>query len=435
MNYDCIIIGGGIAGLTCGIKCLKEGLSCAVISSGMSALHFSSGSIDVFGYDEQSRPVDNPFNYIEKFTALHGHHPYAKCGPDNIKEALFFFKDALAEEGLELHHNSNENHFIISTLGILKPSFFSQRSVYNEEIGGVFGKKSKIAFLNFDGYRDFYPDITIANLKKNALFKDTDFISGNILFPDYGSIKKNPFEFRSVDIARIFDTSRYLEDIAKQIKNKAAHADIVCFPAFIGISNFKKHHEALQELTGKLIYEIPALPPSLPGMRIDNALKSRFASLGGVFIAGDRVISGVIKNGMLENVRTANNMNEVLKSHCYVLASGSFFSGGMTSDSASIREPVFNLRVEYSPNRGDWASDKLFDKNSHKFIEYGVETNDSMNPFGADGSSISNMFCAGAILPHYNPVKDACGSGVAISTGYCAAKNIVNRIKGSKDRK
>lgn len=432
MNYDCIIIGGGIAGLTCGIKCLKDGLRCAIISAGMSALHFSSGSVDVFSYDEQSQPIGDPFVYIENFTASHPDHPYTKCGPDTVRDALFFFKDILAHEGLELHHNGNKNHFIISTLGALKPSFFSQGSVYSKNIRAAFEKKSKIAVLNFDGYRDFYPDITIANLKKNALFKDTDFISGNILFPDYGSIKKNPFEFRSVDIARIFDTSRYLEDIAKQIKNKAAYADIVCFPAFIGISNFKKHHETLQELTGKLIYEIPTLPPSLPGMRIDNALKSSFASMGGVFIAGDRVISGVIKNGMLENVRTANNMNEVLKAHCYVLASGSFFSGGMTSDSASIREPVFSLKVEYSPSRGDWASDKLFDKNSHKFIEYGVETNDSMNPFGADGSSISNLFCAGAILSHYNPVKHACGSGVAISTGYCAAKNIINRIKKVK---
>ena len=47
MIYDCVIIGGGLAGLTCGIKCAKEGLHTVIISGGMNSLHFSSGSIDL----------------------------------------------------------------------------------------------------------------------------------------------------------------------------------------------------------------------------------------------------------------------------------------------------------------------------------------------------------------------------------------------------
>jgi glycerol-3-phosphate dehydrogenase subunit B len=428
MSYDCIIIGGGISGLTCAIKCAKEGLNCIIISSGMSALHFASGSIDVFGYDDKRKHVDDPFGYIERFIVSHQDHPYAKCGIDNIKEALFFLKESLAEEEIDLYHNEYKNHFHLSTLGVLKPSFFSQRSVYNEKIRGVFGKKSKLAVLNFDGYRDFFPEITIANIKMNPLFKNIDFISGNIVFPDYGSIEKNPFEFRSVDIARIFDTLPYLENIAEQIKEIAKDADMVYLPAFIGINNFKKHHEVLQTLTGKLIYEIPTLPPSLLGMRIENALKSRFASLGGILIAGDKVNGGDIRDGVIDHVHTENYGDAVLKARCYVLAAGSFFSCGLTSDSKSIKEPVFNLKVNYSDNRKDWSNDTLFDKNSHKFMEYGVDTNESLNPFNADGTVISNLFCTGAILPHYDPVKDACGGGVAVSTGYLAAKNIIKKI-------
>jgi glycerol-3-phosphate dehydrogenase subunit B len=430
LNYDCIIIGGGLAGLTCGIKCAKEGLNCVVISSGMSALHFSSGSIDVFGYDDQRKQVDEPFDYIDKFIKSHKEHPYAKCGIENIKEALFFFKDSLAEEEIDLYHDENKNHFHFSTLGVMKPSFFSQRSVYNESIRDVFGKKSKLAVLNFDGYRDFYPEITIANIKKNILFKDMDVVTGNILFPDYGSIEKNPFEFRSVDIARIFDTHEYLEEIAGQIMKVAKDADMICLPAFMGINNFNRHHEELQKLTGKLICEIPSLPPSLLGMRLDNALKSRFAALGGILINGDKVIGGEIKDDVIDHVRTGNYGDAVLKARCYLLASGSFFSCGLTSDSTSIKEPVFNLRIDYSDNRKDWSNEKLFDKDSHRFMEYGVETNESLNPFKTGGSVVSNLYCAGAILSKYDPVKDACGGGVAVSTGYYAAKNIISMIKG-----
>jgi glycerol-3-phosphate dehydrogenase subunit B len=97
VNYDCIIIGGGISGLICGIKCAKEGLSCVIISSGMSALHFASGSIDVFGYDDQRKHIIDPFEYIDKFTQTNKDHPYAKCGIDNIKESWFFINDSHGE--------------------------------------------------------------------------------------------------------------------------------------------------------------------------------------------------------------------------------------------------------------------------------------------------------------------------------------------------
>ncbi len=435
MNYDCIIIGGGISGLVCGIKCVKEGLNCAIISAGMSALHFASGSIDVFGYDDRGKHIENPFDHIEKHIASHKDHPYAKCGISDIKEALFFLKETIAEEDIDLNHNEDKNHFHLSTLGVLKPSFFSQRSMYNEKIRDAFKKRSKIAVLDFEGYRDFYSEITIANIKKNPFFKDVDIIAGNIRFPDPGSNKKNPFEFRSVDIARIFDTAKYLENISEQINYVAKNADIVCLPAFMGIKNYKKHHEILQLSTGKIIYEIPGLPPSLPGMRLDNALKSRFAAMGGVLISGDKVIGGGKEGGAIDHITTQNNKDALLKAHFYVLASGSFFSCGLASDSASIKEQVFNLKVNFSGSRRDWAGEMLFNKESHKFIEFGVDTNEFLNPFDASGNIVSNLFCAGAVLSGYNPVKDASGGGVAVSTGYYAAKNIIKLLRLDDSRK
>ena len=98
MIYDCLIIGGGISGLTCGIRCSAAGLNCAILSSGMSSLHFSSGSIDLMGYDGDHRGVYEPFEYLESFIASHPRHPYAKCGTSGIRDALFFLRDQLSAE-------------------------------------------------------------------------------------------------------------------------------------------------------------------------------------------------------------------------------------------------------------------------------------------------------------------------------------------------
>ncbi len=47
LNYDIAVIGGGIAGYCAALKALEEGKKTVLISQGQSALHFSSGSIDV----------------------------------------------------------------------------------------------------------------------------------------------------------------------------------------------------------------------------------------------------------------------------------------------------------------------------------------------------------------------------------------------------
>lgn len=80
MKFDTLIIGGGLAGLTCGIRLQKNGVKCAIVSTGQSALHFSSGSFDLLNELADGTKVDNPVAAADKVGA---NHPYAKLG-DNL---------------------------------------------------------------------------------------------------------------------------------------------------------------------------------------------------------------------------------------------------------------------------------------------------------------------------------------------------------------
>ena len=432
MAYDCIIIGGGLSGLTCGIKCAEEGLRTAVISSGMNSLHFSSGSIDVFGYRQGGGKVYRPFDYMKETAKSNPAHPYSRIGAKMARESLEFFNDQVSLAGISLHDNGDENHFRITGLGVMKPTYFSQDSVFNDKFKEALEERASIAVLNFDGYRDYYAELTVSQLRKNPVFKKTEIITGKVTLPFYTRTEKNLHEFRSIDLARVFDTEKYLPRIAEEIKRAARGARVVSLPAFIGIDNFAQIHKRLENLTGCLVYEIPSLPPSILGLRLDNALRSRFAALGGEYSGGDRVNGGELIDGVLDHVHTENYGDTRHRSRFYVMSTGSFFSAGLRSGFNVLDEPVLGLRFSGSNRRSDWYSAKFFDRNGHPFLKYGVETNKYFNPFGTDGKAVKNLFCTGAMLSGYDPIREGSGGGVAISTGYFAAKRIIGEIRKNK---
>jgi len=427
--YDCLIIGGGLAGLTCGIRCASQGLHTAIISGGMNSLHFSSGSIDIAGYTANGKIIKNPYDYLKTLVAENRDHPYAKTGIPSIRESIGFITEKLSDEGITLNHNRNDNHFHVTTFGTLKPTYLSQESVFGTKVTDIINSSEKIAILNFKGFRDYYPEQTAANLKKNSLFKNTEIILGNISLPYYVHTEKNLHEFRSIDIARIFETERYLPRIAEEIKKAADGAVTASLPAFLGINNYKAIRKKLEDMTGIFIYEIPTLPPSILGLRLDHALKNSFIKLGGEYIAGERVLSGSVKNNRVEFLTTRNSGNTPVESRFYVLTTGSFFSGGLTAGFNSISEPLFGLKVKGDPKRSKWYNSFFFDKKGHPFLGYGVDTDSRLNPFSESGKTIKNLFCAGSVLSGYNPIGEASGGGVAVSTGYKCAERIIKEFR------
>ncbi|MGN0190328.1 MAG: FAD-binding protein, partial [Candidatus Cryptobacteroides sp.] len=77
MNFDTIIIGGGLSGLSAGIELQKRGQKTLMISSGQSALHFFSGSFEFLNTRE---------DYPEALKNLPDAHPYSLMGHGKVME-------------------------------------------------------------------------------------------------------------------------------------------------------------------------------------------------------------------------------------------------------------------------------------------------------------------------------------------------------------
>ena len=432
MKYDVIVIGGGMAGYTSAIRCLEKGLKTALINNGRSALHFSSGSVELLCATPSGTPVRFPYEAIEKFSDEYSEHPYAKIGSATVSDSINWFTEMMAKAGVQLtQHENNENHQRITTLGALKGTFLSQP--YVEQIGYNASQHNfeRIVLLSIDGFRDFQTNVVADNLKSNPLFNKTPIINVPVSLTDQAPSTNN---YRSTDFINLLKSDQAFFNFANQIASSASPKDLVVIPAILGTQQGLEMLHRLKVYTGLNFHEVPTMPPSLMGIRLEEALEGQFIKLGGVLLKGDCVTQGesvATAQGLkLNKIWTKNLRDYALTADAFVLASGSFFSNGLRADLNKIVEPVFGLDICTTGSRADWHHDKFFSPNSHAFMSFGVETNANFQP-SVEGQAIENLYCCGAILAHYNPIAEGSGGGVAISSAYLVS----NKITEKNDKK
>lgn len=425
MNFDTIVIGGGLAGYSAALRSLELGRKTAVISHGQSALHFSSGSIDVLAKLPNGCDVDKPQQGVKSLAQLAPHHPYSKLGNDNIWPALEWYKTIMASLEIPLtHQDDGSNHLRITPLGTLKSTWLSQPFVYQMPTDLDCPELSKVTFVGIDGFRDFHPELAADNFRRYAAFERLTISSARVTVPGFEQLKRNPCELRSIDIARLLRCDDALKAFADQLLRIAAPSDLVVMPAIMGNGDGLIWLNKLRDLTGLRIHEVPTMPPSLLGIRLEEAMSRAFIRQGGVHLRGDQVISGEFKysgqTAQLDKIYTRNLQDHALQAKRFILATGSFFSQGLHASHQLITEPVFGLDLAPYQQRENWHQHNFFTDQSHPFLEMGVVTNHRLNP-SIKQHTVKNLFCAGAILAHYNPISEGSGGGVAICTGFHAA--------------
>ena len=415
MKFDNIIIGGGLSGLLCGIALAREGRHVAAIAAGQSTLHFSSGSFDILGYDADGQVVTSPFEAIKQLEAS---HPYHLGGIENVPllatQALRIFTEC----GLSGQGGVAHNHFRMTPIGSLRPTWFTLDDYLTVQTPQAFPYK-KVLLVNVPGFMDFPVSLITEGLHRLGAEVETALVS----VPSLMHRRQSPSEMRSANLAKVLARDKKLQQIAARINKAATEVEAVIMPAIVGMDS-QEAVAFIRSRVQKPLHFVSTLPPSVPGVRVQTLLRKHFANLGGVYMLGNTVTGGHVEDGRLRYVETSLLPDERLEAEDFVLATGSFASDGLKSNYERVFEPIFDLDTTAPADRMQWVTSSVFDDQPYR--SYGVKVNASMQA-QKGGQTISNLYVAGAVLGGHNAAKLADGAGVDMVTALRVAQYILEK--------
>ena len=413
MKSDCIIIGGGLSGLTAAITLAEAGQKVTVVSAGQSSLHFGSGSLGLIGYNKEGQEVNNP---LEAISSLDEKHPYNKVGTENIPVLAREAKALLDRCDIKTTGVVETNHYRLSPMGVPIPAWLTlddmEALASKEELKG-----KKITLVNIAGFLDLPYHYTLDNLTKAGAICSYKIIQ----LEEFDFARKSPTEMRASNLAKVIHDKGITDKLAVAISHVAGDADVVLLPAITGLKDAQLSEELRRKVNTPVKF-IATMPPSVPGIRILELMRKRLCALGGRILIGDKAIEGRFKDNKLVEIKTAHLPEETLTADNFILATGSFMSQGLISDYSHVFEHVLGLDVDSLENRNDWYNEKAL--KAQPYMDFGVATDADLHAI-KNGRTIENLFVTGSILSGHNNIKLADGEGVSMLTAMYAAKKIV----------
>ena len=419
-NTDCdvLVIGAGMAGMVASARASQLGLK-TIQAGNSSALIFASGLFDLLGVFpiDSGEILSNPYPAIKNLQSDQPYHPYSKANQKQIEDSFLFLIEFLDSAGLKYHLPKTCNKQILTSVGTFKPTYIVPATFLK---GCDLNKTEKnLLIVDFKGLRGFSAKQVAAGLgdrkgKTHTLSIDLPENKGGL----------NP-----VHLAKLFESQEFIQGLSDKILRFSKKVDIVGIPAICGIQNSFEIVKKLEKKTGMDVFEIPGMPPSIPGLRLKNAFEKKISDLNTLFLSNAKIVFNKMEkdNFILQAIN--DNFETRIKARCVILATGKFLGKGLLAQRNNVLETIFNLPVFQPKTRDQWHQLNFFDPKGHQINQTGLETDDRFRPLDKNGEpAFENLYAAGSILAHNDWVRLKSGTGVCCVSAYLAVNNFYKKL-------
>ena len=229
-------------------------------------------------------------------------------------------------------------------------------------------------------------------------------------------------DVNSLGFARAFDDPAFRAEVTAQLIGRLSAEERVAFPAVLGIADPHGAWSELERRLGRPVFEVPTLPPSVPGMRLFAILREALRRAGGRVILNAVVTGAEQEGGRVSGVRARVGLREE-RHGCdwVVLATGGFASGGLELDSRwTARETALGLPVAGVPGPGE------------ERFRPGYFDDHPIARAGRGGGSPScgrpatrTSWSPAPRWPGAEPWREKSGDGISLATGHRAAELVL----------
>ncbi len=410
IETELAIIGTGLAGISASVFALNRGLSCCLVGN-TGALAYTTGYLDLLGLVD-TQFLKNPWEGLRNLSENNTKHPLATVDTDLIRSAFEEFTSFISDLGIGYTSPQEMNIQAITPAGTIKPTLCVPKTMAKG--GEAFNNKESCTIFGFHGLKGFSANQIVANLKNSWPGIQAKIVA----FPDHPE-----GELYAEVAARSLEVPRNRELLAEILKKEAGEVSCLGLPAILGMHNPDEVLAELEKLCGCSIFEIPTMPPSVPGIRLREIVEQTLPAKGMNLIPQQKVKEIHFEDDAIYLHLTDNYGPIEIKAQSALLATGRFLSGGLEAHFDRVVETLVDLPVHQPTSRQDWYREQYLDPQGHKIHLAGIETDELRRPLAKNGKIFDQrLFGAGIVLAHQDWIRQRCGAGVAIATA-CEAVN------------